>query len=130
MEDEKITHKIIGCCYRVYNALGFGYLESVYQKAMSIELTKAGLIHELESPLTVFYENHVVGNFSIDILVSGTLLVELKSVQQLNKSHEAQLVNYLTGTKKDIGLLINFGPKKVEVKKKFRNYVPSSSFSN
>ena len=120
MEHEELTHKIIGCAYTVYKKLGFGFLESVYRKAMVIELTKAGLKVEEEKSMQVHYDNEVVGNFSADLFVEDTVVVELKSVQNMVKDHEVQLVNYLNALIKDIGLLINFAPSGVEVKRKFR----------
>jgi GxxExxY protein len=120
MEHEELTHKIIGCTYKVFNELGFGFLESVYQNAMIIELNKSELKTEAEKPLKVYYDKQVVGDYYIDLYIEDTVIVELKSVEHLNKQHEVQLVNYLTGTKKDIGLLINFGPNGVEVKRKYR----------
>ena len=119
MEYEDITHKIIGAAYRVYNSLGFGFLESVYKKAMVIELTKDNLRVEEEKPLKVYYNNQVVGDFYVDLFVEQ-VIVELKSVQNLNMEHEVQLVNYLNGLNKEIGLLINFGPSGVQVKRKYR----------
>jgi GxxExxY protein len=123
MEHEELTHQIIGCAYKVYNNLGFGFLESVYRKAMVIELTKANLKVEEEKPLKVYYDDEVVGEFSADLFVEDTVVVELKSVQHTIKDHEVQLVNYLKGLKRDIGLLINFSPSGVEVKRKFRRPV-------
>ncbi len=120
MEHEELTHKIIGCAYTVYKKLGFGFLESVYRKAMVIELTRGDLKVEEEKPLRVYYDGHLVGNFSADLFVEETVVVELKSVQNMVKEHEVQLVNYLNGLKRDIGLLKNFGPSGVEVKRKFR----------
>ena len=120
---EEITHKIIGAAYNVYNQLGFGFLESIYKRAMIIELGKAILKFEVEKPLKVYYDNQVVGDFFIDLYVEDLVIVELKSVQNLVKEHEVQLVNYLNGLKKDIGLLINFGASGVEVKRKFREPV-------
>ena len=120
MEYEDITHKIIGCAYQVYNQLGFGFLESVYKKAMIIELTKSNLKVEDEKPLKVYYDEQVVGDFSVDLFVEDEIVVELKSVQNLANDHEVQLVNYLNGIKKDIGILINFGPSSVQVKRKYR----------
>jgi len=120
MEHEEITHKIIGAAYKVYNALGFGFLESVYKKAMVIELSKDNLKVEPEKPLKVYYDGQIVGDFYVDLFVEEAVVVELKSVQNLSKEHEVQLVNYLNGLKKDIGLLINFGPSGVEVKRKYR----------
>jgi len=122
MEHEELTHKIIGCAYTVYKKLGFGFLESVYRKAMVIELARADLTVEEEKPLNVYYDDHVVGNFSADLFVDDSIVIELKSVQNLVKEHEAQLVNYLNAIEKEIGLLINFGPSGVEIKRKFRQY--------
>ena len=120
MEHEEITHKIIGAAYQVFNQLGFGFLESVYKKAMLIELSKDGLKVEPEKPLQVYYDNHTVGDFFADLFVEETVVIELKSVENLTKAHEVQLVNYLNSLKKDIGLLINFGPSGVDVKRKYR----------
>jgi len=120
MEHEELTHKIIGCAYTVFNQLGFGFLESVYRKAMVIELSKDGLNVEEEKTLQVLYDDIVVGNFSADLFVEDMVVVELKSVQNTVESHEVQLVNYLNGLKKEIGLLINFGPTGVTIKRKYR----------
>jgi len=123
MKNEEITHKIIGCAYKVFNELGFGFLESVYMKSMIIELEKSNLKVEAEKPLKVYYDSQVVGDFYIDLFIEDEIVVELKSVQNLAKEHEVQLVNYLNGLKKEIGLLINFGPAGVDVKRKFRKPV-------
>ena len=87
---------------------------------MLIELAKDGLKIESEKPLSVFYDDEVVGEFNADLFVENVVVVELKSVQNLAKGHEVQLVNYLNGLRKEIGLLINFGPSGVEVKRKYR----------
>ena len=121
MKHEEVTHKIIGCAYTVYKKLGFGFLESVYRKAMVIEMGRAGLYVEEEKPITVYYDDYVVGKFSADLYVEDLIIVELKSVQNMVSDHEVQLVNYLKGTRKDIGLLINFGPSGVEVKRKYKD---------
>jgi GxxExxY protein len=120
MKHEEITHQIIGCAYRVFNALGFGFLESVYKKALVIELKKDSFEVEEEKPLKVYYDDEVVGEFYVDLLVAQEVVIELKSVRKVAKEHEVQLVNYLNGLKKEIGLLINFGPNGVEVKRKYR----------
>jgi len=120
VEIEDLTHKVIGCAYQVYNNLGFGFLESVYRKAMVIELEASGLRVLQESPLQVHYKDQVVGDFFADLVVEDELIVELKSVDRLEKVHEAQLVNYLVATGIDVGLLINFGSKSVDVKRKYR----------
>ena len=123
MEHEDLTHKIISCAYKVYNQLGFGFLESVYRKAMVIELIRVGLKVEEEKPLEVHYdEGEVLGVFSVDLFVEDTVVVELKSVQHTIKDHEVQLVNYLKALIKDVGLLINFGPSGVEVKRKYKEF--------
>jgi GxxExxY protein len=120
MKHEDITHQIIGCAYEVYNKLGFGFLESVYKKAMVIELDKINLKVEQEKPLKVYYDNQIVGDFYVDLLAEDEIVIELKSVESLTKAHEVQLVNYLNALNKEIGLLINFGPNGVEVKRKYR----------
>jgi len=119
MKHEELTRQIIGCAYKVFNKLGFGFLESVYKKAMVIELDKINLKMEQEKPLKVYYDNQVVGDFFIDLFVEQELIVEFKSVQNLTKEHEVQLVNYLNGLQKEIGLLTNLGPNGVEVKRKY-----------
>jgi len=121
MEFEELTEGIIGCAYTVYNKMGFGYLESVYEKCLMIELRKAGLHAESQKGITVYYDGEVVGEFFADVVVDDTVIVELKSARQLAKAHEVQLVNYLVGTGKPVGLLLNFGPEKVEVKRKVRD---------
>ncbi|OEU59693.1 MAG: hypothetical protein BBJ57_05395 [Desulfobacterales bacterium PC51MH44] len=98
---------------------GFGFLESVYKKAMVIELDKINLKVEQEKPLKVYYDNQVVGGLWIDLFVEQELIVEFKSVQNLTKEHEVQLVNYLNGLQKEIGLLTNLGLNGVEVKRKY-----------
>jgi len=129
MEKENITLKIIGAAYNVFNVLGFGFLESVYKKAMVIELSKNLKVEE-EKPLKVYYEGSAVGEFFVDLFVENEIIVELKSVENLSKAHEVQLVNYLNGMKKNIGLLINFGPNGVDVKRKYRKPDYSSSLSS
>ena len=120
MEHKELTERIIGCAYRVYNTMGFGFLGSVYEKCLMIELRKAGLTTQSQAPITVRYEGEVVGEFVADIVVEDTIIVELKSVRRTLLAHEIQLVNYLAATGKPVGLLLNFGERKVEVKRKVR----------
>ncbi len=120
MEHEKLTQQIIGRAYPVYNKLGFGFLESVYEKCLMIELRKEGIKVESRAAIVVRYDDEVVGAFVADIVVEGTIIVELKSVRRMALSHEIQLVNYLVATGKNVGLLLNFGQRKVEVKRKVR----------
>ncbi len=120
MKYQELTEKIIGCAYEVYNTIGSGFLESVYEKCLLIELKKAELSADSQKPIEVLYENQVVGDFVADIVVEGKVIVELKAVRQVLPIHEVQLVNYLSATKIDVGLLINFGEQRVSVKRKVR----------
>ena len=100
--------------------MGFSFLESVYEKCLLIELQKSNLYAEAQYPIAVFYDNQIVGEFVSDIIVEDKIILELKSVRRVAKAHEVQLVNYLTATGKDVGLLINFGESRVEIKRKVR----------
>ena len=120
MEYEEITETIIGCAYRVYNKMGFGFLESVYEKCLIIEMRKAGLNTETQKPITVYYDGEVVGEFVADMMVNDAVIIELKSVRRIIKAHEIQLVNYLVATGKPVGLILNFGERKVEIKRKVK----------
>lgn len=112
-----ITEKIIQCFYTVYNSLGNGFLEKVYEKALSIELRRAGLQIEVQCPIKVYYQNEIVGEYFADIIVNDSVIVELKVIDSLNAVHGNQLVNYLKATGIEVGLLLNFGPKP-EIKRK------------
>ena len=120
MQHKELTEKIIGCAYRVYNKMGFGFLESVYEKCLMIELRKAQLRAESQKPIIVHYDGEVVGEFDADIVVENTIIVELKSVRRIILEHEIQLVNYLVATGKPVGLVLNFGERKVEIKRKLK----------
>jgi len=122
MEFEDITDIIIGGAYRVYNTMGFGFLESVYEKCMLIELAKAGIEAASQKPVPVYYNDELVGDFRADIVVGDSVIVELKSVSAITKAHEVQLVNYLVATNIQLGLLINFGEQKVEIKRKYKTF--------
>jgi len=121
VEQKELTEKIIGCAYRVYNKMGYGFLESVYEKCLMIELKKAGLTAESQVPIPVEYDGEAVGEFVADILVEGAIILELKSVKRIVRAHEIQVVNYLTATGKEVGLILNFSETKVEVKRKVRD---------
>ncbi len=121
MRYKEVTEIIIGCAYRFYNKMGFGFLESVYQKCLLIELRKAGLDTESQKPITVYYADEIVGEFVADIIVNDAIILELKSVRRIIRAHEVQLVNYLVATDKHVGLIINFGEKKVEIKRKVKD---------
>lgn len=129
MTDDELTEKIIGCAYVVHNKLGPGFLEKVYENALRIELEKAGFRVKQQGPISVIYDGQVVGEYYADLWVEERIVVELKAALALVKEHEVQLVNYLTATKVDLGLLLNFGSS-VQVKRKFREYKPKGSLLN
>lgn len=120
MEHEELTRQIIGCAYKVFNAMGHGFLESVYEKCMLIELQKLGLSVLNQHPIKVYYEGEVVGDFEADVFVESKVIVELKAVRTLLQIHEIQVVNYLKATGINVGLLINFAEQQVEVRRKLR----------
>ena len=124
-ETDALTKRIIGCAYTVHNELGQGFLEKVYENALRIELQESGVTVVQQHPVPVYYRGRVVGEFFADLLVEGRIIVELKAIQSLLKEHEVQLVNYLTATGIDHGLLINFGAS-VKVRRKFRDYKKST----
>ena len=118
---EEVTEKIIAAAYTVYNKMGFGYLEKVYEKCMLIELKKyTDLDVRYQCPVKVEYEGQDVGDFIADYVINDQIIVELKSVITLVPAHEVQLVNYLKATGIEIGLLINFGQEKVDIRRKSR----------
>ena len=121
MLHSELTEKIIACAYKVYNKMGYGYLESVYEKCMLIELAGIGLNVETQKRLKVFYQNQIVGDFVADVIVNDTVIVELKSVSKIVKAHEIQLVNYLVTTNMPVGIILNFAMDKVEVKRKVKD---------
>ena len=125
MKDDDLTREIIGCAYKVHNTLGPGFLEKVYENALRIELEKLGLRVKQQEPISVNYKVQVVGEYYADLWVDECVVIELKAAQSLIKLHEVQLVNYLTATGIDCGLLLNFGSS-VQVKRKFREYKPKA----
>ena len=108
---EEITKKIIKCFYKIYDELGSGFLESVYEKALMIELKDIGLNADNQKNLDVYYKNQLVGEFKSDIIAEDKIIIEIKSVTKLTAQHEAQLINYLKATGIKVGLLVNFGDK-------------------
>ncbi len=114
---EEITNKIIKSFYKVYNTLGYGFLEKVYENAMAVELKKHGLKVNCQFPISVHYENELVGEYFADIIVNNLIVLELKAASELTEEHECQLINYLKATDIELGLLMNFG-KEAEYKRK------------
>ncbi|MFN7947185.1 MAG: GxxExxY protein [Blastocatellia bacterium] len=123
MTDDELTEIIIGCAYQIHNSLGVGFLEKVYENALRIELTRRGLVVRQQEPIRVLYQGQAVGDYFADLWVENRIIVELKAVQALTREHEVQLVNYLTATGIETGLLINFGSS-VHIKRKYREYKP------
>lgn len=114
---KEISERIIKCYYKVYNTLGYGFLEKVYENALSYELRKTGLDVKCQQPINVFYENLIVGTYYADIVVDEKIIIELKAVSNLSTEHEYQLLNYLKATHIELGFMMNFG-KEPEYKRK------------
>ena len=114
---KELTDRIIKSFYLVYNELGFGFLENVYQNALYLELKNNQINVEAQKPIQVYYQNQLVGNYKADLIVDNTIILELKAVEFLLEEHEFQLINYLKATNIEIGLLLNFG-KKPEIRRK------------
>jgi len=113
-----ITGRIIKCAMKVYNKLGNGFQEVVYQRALAIEMIKEGLSFSREFEMPIYYYDQEVGARRVDFLVEGVVIVELKAImEEINNTHKAQIINYLEAFKIDVGLLINFGNKSLEFKR-------------
>lgn len=117
----EITNKIIKAYFNVYNKLGFGFLEKVYEHAMMIELPKNGLECKSQYPISVNYDAQKIGEYYADILVNDLVIIELKAAENLCKEHEAQLINYLKATNLEVGILLNFGKEPQFKRKVFSN---------
>ena len=113
----ELTEKVINVFYKVYNKLGYGFLEKVYENALILELKKLNLQAVPQKPIKVIYDNVIIGEYFADILVEDKLIIEIKAAKNIADEHEAQLLNYLKATDIEVGLLLNFG-KKPEVKRK------------
>ena len=121
MLHEDLTGKIIGVFYTVYNTLGHGFLEKVYENALILELRKRGLGISQQVPIEVCYEGQLVGEYFADMLVENKVIVEVKALENIIKAHEYQLVNYLKATRMEVGLILNFGPEPQFKRKVFTN---------
>lgn len=111
MKHKETTEKIIGVFYDVYNELGNGFLESVYEASMAIALHEAGQHVIQQAPIAVYFRGQLVGDFRADLLVNNEVIIELKAARAIESAHEAELMNYLRTTRIEVGLLMNFGPK-------------------
>jgi GxxExxY protein len=124
----EITRRIIQAYYTVYNKLGHGFLEKVYERAMMIELPKYGLKCENQKNIKVFYDGMEIGDYYADIVVDNCVIIELKAVENIAPEHEVQLVNYLRAKDFEVGLLVNFGPEPQFKRRVFSNYYHSESY--
>ena len=113
----ELTHKVIGCAYKVGNVLGCGFREKVYENAMVHEFRKAGLKVEPQKQFTIYYDGAIVGEYCADIVVEDLVIIEIKAVKAFDEVHSAQCLNYLLATGLPVCLLINFGRTKVDVKR-------------
>ncbi len=118
------THKIIGCAMQVHKQLGNGFQEVIYQRALAVEFKKQDIEYEREVEIPIFYDEINIGTRRVDFLINGEILVELKAIKELNDINYAQIINYLTAYKLNIGLLINFGEKKL----KFKRFVKTQNY--
>lgn len=118
----EITERIIMAFYKVYNTLGYGFLEKVYENALFNELVAMGIFVEKQTQIVVYYEGKEVGKYFADVIVEGCVIVELKAAESLCEEHEYQLINYLKATEIEVGLLLNFGKKPAFKRKVFSNH--------
>lgn len=118
---QELIDVILKQFYRIYNDLGYGFLERVYQNALYFALVEQGLKCETEKPIKVYHDGHVVGDYRADILVEDCVILELKACEELNPAHEAQLINYLKATEIEVGYLLNFGKKAKFSRKVYSN---------
>lgn len=118
---KELTEKIIAVFYKVYNKLGYGFSEKVYEKSLMIEFGKANIPATTQAPIKVLYESEIVGEYYADILVDNKVILEIKAAKCLVEENEAQLLNYLKATDIEVGLLFNFGPKPEINRKAFDN---------
>ncbi len=125
--NDPFTEKIIGLAIQVHAELGFGFLESIYHKALLFELEDAGIPFATGVPLEVFYKRRSAGVFVADIIVEQKILLELKAVSSIQQAHEVQIVNYLKATRLDLGLILNFGAATLQVKRKYRAAAPATN---
>jgi len=117
MDDNEVTEKIIGAFYKVYNSLGYGFLEKVYERALAVEFGRVDLKFGRQVPIDVCYEEVVVGNYVADFIVEGSIVVEVKAIREITECDGKQLLNYLRVSGKRLGLVLNFG-REAEVKRK------------
>lgn len=117
INEAELTQRIIGCAYTVSNSLGSGFLEKVYENALTIELRKNKLSYQQQSPVKIIYDGIVVGEYVSDLVIESKVLIELKACKAIDDAHVAQCLNYLKATNLQLGLIINFGKPKIEIRR-------------
>ena len=118
----KLSERIIGCAFKVYNILGCGFLEKVYENSLAHELRKESLSVDQQKPIKVIYDGIVVGEYIADLLVESVIILELKALKEIDNIHEAQLLNYLKATGLKLGLILNFGQPKLQIRRMVRKF--------
>ena len=121
-ELDAVSEKVIGAAYKVSNTLGVGFLEKVYENALAHQLRKDGMKIEQQRPIKVYYDNVVVGDYFADLVAEGAVIIELKASKRIEDVYLAQTLNYLKATGLKLGLIINFGKPKVEIKRVVNNF--------
>lgn len=121
MLEQKLSNRIMQCYYKVYNTLGYGFLEKVYENALYLELINNGISCKRQCPIKVFYYDNIVGEYYADIVVEDLIILELKAAESIALEHECQLINYLKATEIEVGLLLNFGKEPKFMRKIFTN---------
>lgn len=116
-----LSEKIIKCYFKVYNTLGYGFLEKVYENALAFELRKMGFNVQCQQPIRVYYESEIVGEYFADIIVNDLIILELKASSAIQEQHECQILNYLKATDIELGFLFNFGTEAEYKRKVFMN---------
>ena len=116
-----LTKQIIGAFFDVYNSLGYGFLEKVYENALTIELRERGFKVEQQKPIRVYYHQQLVGEYFADLLINDLIILELKAASSITQAHQTQVTNYLKATKYEVELILNFGPKPSHKRKAFDN---------
>ncbi|MFH0711966.1 MAG: GxxExxY protein [archaeon] len=122
MKHEELTEKIIGVFYRVYNELGYGFLEKIYERALAYEFKVEGLSFERQVPISVFYKGENMGDYYADFIVDGRVIIEIKAIKEIGEAEGVQLLNYLKATGKEVGLVLNFG-REAEIKRKVNSRI-------
>jgi len=126
IEDDPLTARVIGIAIEIHKEIGPGFAESMYHRAMEIDLGTAGIHFLSEAPYSLKYKNRILGNFELDLVVEGCLLLELKALENLPQIAEIQVVQYLKASGLDTGLILNFGTSTLQIKRKYRRRAPST----